>query len=87
MNERLVDRQREVVDAAAPQLVRRLVVIEPPAAAVPDKGPPCLCLLATENAGPQPPMFGRVGQLQHHTVVFLCEPLEPHGGIRLAEVA
>ena len=54
---------------------------------MPDKGPPGLCLLATENAGPQPPAFGRVGQLQHHTVVFLCEPLEPLGGVRLAEVA
>ena len=42
--------------------------------------------LATENAGPQPPAFGRVGQLQHYTVVFLCAALaarwHPVGGGR-----
>ena len=87
MQERLVHRQLEVVDAAPAQLGGGVVVAEPSAPAVADERLAGLGFLAAKNPSAQPASLGWIGELQRDAVVLLREPLETAGDARLPEVA
>ncbi len=87
MQERLVHRQLEVVDAASTQLGGGVIVSEPAAPAVADERLAGLGLLAAKHTGAQPASLGGVGELQRHAVVLLCKPLESARDVRLSQVA
>ena len=63
MQERLVHRQLEVVDAAPAQLGGGVVVAEPSAPAVADKRLAGLGFLTSKNPGAQPASLGGIGEL------------------------
>ena len=76
-----------MVDTAPAQLGGGVVVAEPSAPAVADKRLAGFGFLTSKNPGVQSASLGGIGELQHHAVVLLREPLEAGGGFRLAQVA